>query len=81
MSWYHAVRESLGAALLLAANPADAEQVFRADLRVNPKNPRSLFGLWQALAAQKREVAAQQLKRQFDLAWHDADIELRLEEF
>jgi len=81
MSWYHAVRESLGAALLLAANPADAEQVFRADLRVNPKNPRSLFGLWQALAAQKREVAAQQVKRQFDLAWHDADIELRLEEF
>lgn len=81
MSWYHAVRESLGAALLLVAKPADAEQVFRADLRVNPRNPRSLFGLWQALSAQKRQDEAQQVKGELDTAWHDADIELRLEEF
>lgn len=81
MSWYHAVRESLGAALLLVANPADAEQVFRADLRVNPKNPRSLFGLWQALEAQKRQDEAQHVKGEFDMAWRDADIELRLDEF
>jgi tetratricopeptide (TPR) repeat protein len=37
--WYYPVRESLGAALLAAGKPADAEQIFREDLKRNPRNP------------------------------------------
>ena len=40
--WYYPVRESLGAALLRAGRPAEAEAVFRDDLVRNPRNPRSL---------------------------------------
>ena len=47
--WYYPVRESLGAALLNAGKPTEAEQVFRADLQQNPRNPRSLFGLMESL--------------------------------
>ena len=37
---------------------AGAEKVFRADLERNPRNPRSLFGLEQALKAQGRDYDA-----------------------
>ncbi len=52
--WYYPVRESLGAALLAGGKPAEAEAVFRADLLQNPRNPRSLYGLMQALRAQEQ---------------------------
>ena len=53
--WFFPVRESLGAALLMKGDAAGAEQVFRDDLDRNPRNPRSLFGLQQALKAQGRD--------------------------
>jgi hypothetical protein len=37
---------------------AQAEQVFREDLRRNPRNPGSLFGLCKALEAQKKDYEA-----------------------
>ena len=43
--WYFPVRQSLGAVLLQAGRPADAEVVYREDLRRNPGNGWSLFGL------------------------------------
>jgi tetratricopeptide (TPR) repeat protein len=79
--WYYPVRESLGAALLRAAKPAEAEAVFREDLRRNPRNPRSLFGLWKSLEAQKRTAEAQQARQQFESAWKQADSQLRIEDF
>ncbi len=51
--WYYPVRESLGGALLRASRFAEAESVFREDLVRNPRNPRSLFGLAEALAGQR----------------------------
>jgi tetratricopeptide (TPR) repeat protein len=48
-SWFYPVRESLGAALFLDGQIPAAEQIFREDLQRNPRNPRSLFGLLQAL--------------------------------
>src|SRR6266702_5951059 len=45
--WFFPVRESLGAALLMHGENADAEKVFREDLNYHPRNPRSLFGLQQ----------------------------------
>jgi len=76
--WYYPVRESLGAALLVARRPVDAEPVFREDLRQNPRNPRSLFGLKETLRAQGKEADAAWVDRQFKEAWKSADTELTL---
>ena len=73
--WLLPERERLGAALLKAGKAAEAEKVFRADLAKNVGNPRSLFGLWKSLAAQKK-AAAQDAKSQFDKAWAAADVTL-----
>ncbi|MBS1839367.1 MAG: hypothetical protein JSS69_14815 [Acidobacteria bacterium] len=76
--WYYPVRESLGAAYLRLNKPYDAEMAFREDLRRNPRNPRSLFGLREALAAQKSNVDAAWVDRQFKEQWKRADVELKL---
>src|SRR5205823_550157 len=53
-AWFYPVRQSLGAALLQAGRSADAEAVYREDLRYYPNNGWSLFGLAQSLRAQGR---------------------------
>ncbi len=78
--WYYPVRESLGGALLRSGRAAEAEKVFREELERNPRNPRSLFGLWRSLEAQKRAVDAGFVRQQFDTAWAGAATELRLED-
>jgi tetratricopeptide (TPR) repeat protein len=67
--WFYPVRESLGAVLLKIGDDAGAEEVFRADLERNPRNPRSLFGLEQALKAQQRTYDAGFVGKQFDANW------------
>ncbi len=74
--WYYPVRESLGAALLTFGMAGDAEPVFREDLRQNPRNPRSLFGLKEALKTQGKTADAAWVERQFKEAWRSADTEL-----
>ncbi len=76
--WYYPVRESLGAAYMRVNKPYDAEMAFREDLRRNPRNPRSLFGLREALAAQKSNADAAWVDRQFKEQWKRADVELKL---
>lgn len=76
--WYYPVRESLGGALLRNNQPAEAESVFRHDLHLNPGNPRSLYGLWQSLLAQKKSSAASQAESEFRQAWQHADTELTI---
>ncbi len=78
--WYYPTRESLGAALLADGQLAEAEKVFRADLDKHPRNPRSLFGLWKTLEAQKKTADAGWMRAQFETAWKDADTKLRLED-
>ena len=70
--WLLPERERLGVALLAAGRPADAERVFRADLVKVVGSPRSLYGLWKSLEAQKSTGAAK-VKQQFDAAWAGAD--------
>jgi tetratricopeptide (TPR) repeat protein len=67
--WFFPVRESLGAALLMNGDAAGAEKVFRADLDRNPRNPRSLFGLQQALKVQRRDYDATFVEKQFHASW------------
>ena len=57
--WHAPVRQNLGAVLLEAGRPEEAEAVYWADLKKNPENVWSLSGLLQALGAQnKKEDAA-----------------------
>lgn len=79
-AWYYPVRESLGAALLERGQAAEAERVFRADLKGHPRNPRSLFGLWQSLLAEKRMEDARWVQLEFESAWRSAAAKLRLED-
>jgi tetratricopeptide (TPR) repeat protein len=67
--WFFPVRESLGAVLLMNGDYAGAEKVFRADLDRNPRNPRSLWGLGEALKGQKKDYDAGFVEKQFGTAW------------
>jgi len=67
--WFYPVRESLGAVELSAGDTAGAEKTFREDLQRNPRNPRSLFGLEQALKAQGRAYDATFIRKQFEASW------------
>src|SRR5919106_1412566 len=50
--WYYPVRQSLGAALLMAGRAADAEEVLRQSLIDAPNNGWALYGLMEAQQAQ-----------------------------
>jgi tetratricopeptide (TPR) repeat protein len=78
--WYYPVRESLGAALFRAGRKDEAERVFREDLARNPRNPRSLYGLWESLKAQKKTADAVWVRRAFQEAWKNSEIEVRMED-
>jgi len=75
--WYFPTRQALGAVLLQAGRPAEAEAVFRDDLLRNPRNGWSLFGLAQSLRAQEgRTGEAEYVEIQFRRAWDRADVRL-----
>jgi tetratricopeptide (TPR) repeat protein len=78
--WFFPVRESLGAVLLMNGDAKGAEQVFRDDLAKNPRNPRSLFGLHQALKAQDRNSDSWFVEKQFRDAWKGGDGSLKLDD-
>ncbi len=78
--WYYPVRESLGGALLRAGRASEAEAVFREDLQRNPRNGRSLFGLMEALKAQKKTSDLGWVQREFENAWKDSPVRLRVED-
>jgi len=74
------VRENLGGALLRDGQYAEAEKVFREDLRRNPGSGRSLFGLMTALEKQSKKDAASTFRSDFRTAWKYADITLTVDE-
>ena len=75
--WLGPARETLGAALLSSGEPAAAERVFRDDLMRNPLNPRSLFGLAQALHAQGRDDDAKYVQASLDRVWVGEPLTLK----
>lgn len=79
--WAQPIRHYLGATLLEAGRPEEAEAVYRRDLRWNHNNGWSLYGLQQALAAQGRDAEAEQVKNEFIKAWGYADVELTRSHF
>ena len=75
--WMIPVRHSLGATLMQNGRYAEAEQVYREDLKHLPGNGWSLFGLTSSLRAQKKnadEAAANQAK--FKKLWAKADTKI-----
>jgi len=74
--WFFPVRESLGAAMLINGDAAGAEAVFREDLQRNPRNPRSLWGLQQALKAEKKDYDAGFIESQFHSSWKGGDVKV-----
>ncbi|WP_133000870.1 hypothetical protein [Luteimonas arsenica] len=74
--WHAPVRHSLGAVLLAAGRPAEAEAVYREELDRNPGNGWSLFGLAKSLEAQRKGREAADAQRLFAETWRNADIEL-----
>jgi tetratricopeptide (TPR) repeat protein len=79
--WHYPVRHSLGAVLLQAKRPAEAEIVYWQDLREHPRNGWALFGLAQALRAQGNVEAARAVEADFHKSWANADIKLTSSRF
>lgn len=77
--WWYPTRQTLAAALLESGDAAAAEQVFRGDLVDFPRNGWSLFGLAQALRAQKKDEAAVLVEAEFAQAWAKSDVTLQLD--
>jgi tetratricopeptide (TPR) repeat protein len=74
--WHAPVRQSLGAVLLAAGRPVEAEAVYWEDLKRNRENGWSLFGLMQALNAQGKKDDAAMIQKRFEKAWTGADAKL-----
>ena len=79
--WYFPVRNALGAVLLQAGRAADAEQVYREDLKRNPGNGWSLFGLAQSLRSQGKAAEATAADAGFRKAWAQADVTITSSRF
>jgi tetratricopeptide (TPR) repeat protein len=77
--WYYPVRHSLGAALLKAGKPAEAETAYLEDLERFPENGWALLGLKQALAA--RGASTAEVDARLERAWRGADIQLASSRF
>ena len=72
--WHYPPRHALGAVLLDAGRPAEAETVYWEDLRRNPENGWALTGLLQALKAQGRTQDAGVIADRLSRAWRRADV-------
>jgi len=72
--WTVPVRQDLGGMLLKAGRAAEAEQVFRADLKRFPDNGWSLQGIAEALRKQNRNAEADEVIERFRTIWASADV-------
>lgn len=79
--WHLPVRQALGAVLLEAGQPEDAQAAYQEDLIRFPENGWSLFGLYQSLEAREQSAVAVSVKRRFDIAWARADLKLTSSRF
>jgi tetratricopeptide (TPR) repeat protein len=79
--WYYPVRHTLGAILLEADRPDEAEVIFWQDLKRYPENGYSLYGLWQSLEAQDRAEEAAEIEARFRRAWAESDVRLKSSRF
>ncbi len=79
--WAFPPRHALGAVLLEAGRPAEAETVYWEDLKRNRENGWALTGLAQALRAQKKDAAAALVEARRKNALARADVTLTASRF
>jgi tetratricopeptide (TPR) repeat protein len=72
--WIQPVRHTLGAVLVRAGKFAEAEQVYREDLKRLPENGWSLLGLANSLRAQGQLKEAGAAQNRLEKVWADADV-------
>jgi tetratricopeptide (TPR) repeat protein len=72
--WIQPVRHTLGAVLLRAGKPAEAETAYREDLVNYPGNGWSLMGLRDSLTRQSKTAEAKKADAQLKKVWAKADI-------
>ena len=74
IEYHYPVRQILGSVLLAAGRAKEAETVYWEDLRRNPDNGWSLYGLIQAMRAQGKDASG--AEQRFQKAWANADVKL-----
>jgi tetratricopeptide (TPR) repeat protein len=72
--WILPVRHALGATLIQERRFAEAEEVYRDDLKRLPDNGWSLFGLSRCLRARDEKTEAATVEERFKQIWSKADI-------
>lgn len=79
--WYYPVRQSLGQALYDGKRYQEAADVYREDLRRNPRNGWSLYGLSRALFALGEKRDGYNSNLAFTNVWKRADVKLESSRF
>jgi len=79
--WHVPARQALGAVLLDAGRPAEAESIYWQDLSRNRENGWSVFGLMQSLSAQGKTEQAALIEARFRKTWNRADVTLTASRF
>lgn len=79
--WHRPVSHLLGAALLEAGKPAEAEDVYRKSLMHYRRDGWALHGLVLALKAQGKKDDAEKAQKDFESAWQFADVKLTSSRF
>jgi tetratricopeptide (TPR) repeat protein len=72
--WIQPTRHTLGAVLLKAGKPAEAEVVYQEELLRNPENGWSLMGLRDSLRRQDKFAEAEAADARWKKAWASADV-------
>jgi len=75
-AWHIPTRQNLGAVLMKAKKYKEAEGVYKEDLEVLRQNGWSLIGLYNAYTAQGKTSDAKKIKKEFNKAWEEADIDI-----
>jgi tetratricopeptide (TPR) repeat protein len=75
--WMQPVRHALGALLLEQGRIAEAEAVYRQDLRLHPDNGWALHGLVECLHRQGRTDEMAEVSTRLQKSWARSDITLR----
>jgi tetratricopeptide (TPR) repeat protein len=80
-TWPQPLRHTLGAVLLEAGLPQEAETVYLDDLKIHRENGWSLFGLKQSLQKQGKTKEAAETEQRLRKVWTHADITLASSRF
>ena len=79
--WFFPVRHVLGAELLSAGVPREAERIYRDELKLQPRDGWALRGLAQALGTEGQSAAARAAELQFRQAWKHATVSISTSAF